>query len=72
MPPGGRDSANKRAGHARRKFLIKPLKETYMGVAQAFLDPLKETMVKHRRHTYFYIVSSATLNEAFTEVKVIR
>ena len=26
---------------ARRKFWIKPLKETHLGVVQAFFDPLK-------------------------------
>ena len=31
--PGGGDS------DARRKFWIRPLKETYLGVAQAFFDP---------------------------------
>ena len=34
---GGGDSAYERGGDARRKFWIKPLKETYLGVAQAFL-----------------------------------
>ena len=37
--PGGGDSAYERGGDARRKFWIKPLKETYLGVAQAFFDP---------------------------------
>ena len=36
--PGG-DSAYERGGGARRKFWIKPLKETDLGVAQAFFDP---------------------------------
>ena len=36
-PPGG-DSAYERGGEARRKFWIKPLKETDLGVAQAFFD----------------------------------
>ena len=36
--PGG-DLAYKRGGDARRKFWIKPLKETDLGVAQAFFDP---------------------------------
>ena len=36
--PGG-DSAYERGGDARRKFWIKPLKETDLGVAQAFFDP---------------------------------
>ena len=33
------DSHMKRAGTARRKFWIKPLKETNLGVAQPFFDP---------------------------------
>ena len=45
MPPGGGgvDSAYERSGDARRKFLIKLLKETDLGVAQAFFFfyPLK-------------------------------
>ena len=36
---GGGDSAYDKGGDARRKFLIKPLKETDLGVAQAFFDP---------------------------------
>ena len=36
--PGG-DSAYERGGDTRRKFGIKPLKETDLGVAQAFFDP---------------------------------
>ena len=32
-------STYKRGGDARRKFWIKPLKETDLGVAQAFFDP---------------------------------
>ena len=36
---GGGDSAYETDGDARRKFLIKPLKETDLGVAQAFFDP---------------------------------
>ena len=35
---GGGDSTYKRGGDARRKFWIKPLKETDLGVAQAFFD----------------------------------
>ena len=38
-PGGGADSAYEKGGGARRKFLIKPLKETDLGVAQAFFDP---------------------------------
>ena len=45
---------------------MKPLKETDPAVAQAFFLPLKETMLKHRQYTYFYIFSRATLNETFT------
>ena len=36
--PGGGPGIWK-GGDARRKFWIKPLKETDMGVAQAFFDP---------------------------------
>ena len=32
------DSAYERGGDDRRKFWIKPLKETDLGVAQAFFD----------------------------------
>ena len=32
-------SAYERGGDARRKFWIKPLKETHLGVAQAFFAP---------------------------------
>ena len=40
LSPGGwEDSAYERGGDARRKFWIKPLKETDLGVAQAFFDP---------------------------------
>ena len=34
----GGDSAYERGGDARRKFWVKPLKETDLGVAEAFLD----------------------------------
>ena len=37
--PGGGDSTYERGGDARRKFWIKPLRETDLGVAQAFFDP---------------------------------
>ena len=37
IPGGG--SAYERGGDARLKFWIKPLKETDLGVAQAFFDP---------------------------------
>ena len=35
----GGDWTYERGGDARRKFWIKPLKETDLGVAQAFFDP---------------------------------
>ena len=35
-------------------------------MAEAFLWTLKETMLKHRQYTCFYIFSRATLNEPFT------
>ena len=38
----GGDSAYERGGDARRKFWIKPLKETDLGVAQAFLTPKRD------------------------------
>ena len=40
---GGRDSAYERGGDACRNFWIRPLKETDLGLAQAFFDPLSET-----------------------------
>ena len=49
---GGGDSVKERVGDARRKFWIKPLKETNLGVAQAFFWPLKEAMLKHRHLDY--------------------
>ena len=36
---GGGDSAYERGGDAHQKFGIKPLKETDLGVAEAFFDP---------------------------------
>ena len=41
FPRGG--SAYERGGDARRKFWIKPLKETSLGMTQAFFDPQKRT-----------------------------
>ena len=35
---GKGDSAYERGGDARRKFWVKPLKETHLDVAQAFFD----------------------------------
>ena len=39
MEGGGEDSAYERGGDARWQLWIKPLKETNLGVAQAFFDP---------------------------------
>ena len=39
MERRGEDSAYERGGDARWQFWIQPLKETDLGVAQAFFDP---------------------------------
>ena len=39
FPGGGGDSACERGGDVRRTFLIRPLKETNLGVAKHFFDP---------------------------------
>ena len=39
LPGGGGDSAYEMGGDARRKFWIKPIKETDLGGAQAFFGP---------------------------------
>ena len=39
------DSAYERGADARRKFWIKPLKETDLGEAQAFFDPYKRPKI---------------------------
>ena len=36
-------------------FELNPLKETDLGVDQAFFDPLKETMLKHKQYIYIYL-----------------
>ena len=47
MPPGGGvDSAYERSGDARRKFLIKLLKGTDLGVAEAFFFTPKRDHVE--------------------------
>ena len=56
-PGGGGESAYERGGDARRKILIKTLKETDLDVAQAFFWPLKETILKHRQ-LYIFIFFS--------------
>ena len=47
-------------------FELKPLKETDLGVAQAFFDPKRYQKKIYISNIYFYIFSRATLNEAFT------
>ena len=42
---------HERGGDARRKFRIKPLKETNVGVVRAFFDPQKD----HKKHRPIYI-----------------
>ena len=42
VPRGGGESAYERGGDARRKFWIKPLKETDLGVAQVFLTSKRD------------------------------
>ena len=39
VPPEGGGDPDKKGGDALRKFRIKPLKETNLGVTQAFFDP---------------------------------
>ena len=63
--PGGGNSAHERGGDARRKFWIKPLKESDLGVAQAFFDPQKRPCWNTDNIWYLYF-SRATLNETFT------
>ena len=41
-PGGGGNSAYERDEDGRRKFWFKPLKETDLGVAQAFLTPKRD------------------------------
>ena len=52
LPGGGGNSAYEGDGDARRKFSIKPLKETDLGMAQAFFWTPKETMLKQRQYTF--------------------
>ena len=42
---GGGDSVYEMGGDARRKFSIKPLKETNLGVAQPFLTPKSDHFI---------------------------
>ena len=50
---------------ALEKVWIKPLKQTDLGVVQVFLTPKRELKI-YVSNIYFYILSRATLNEAFT------
>ena len=52
-------------GDARRKFWIKPLKETTLGMAQAFWFP-KRDHFKTKTYKKYSNFSHATLNETFT------
>ena len=55
------DSAYERGGDARRKFRIKLLKETDLGVAQAFFLTPKRDHVKTQTiyiFSYFFIFSA--------------
>ena len=62
---GGGDSEYEGGGDALRKFWIKPLKETDLGVAQAFLTPKRDHVKTQTIYIYFYIFSRATLNKTF-------
>ena len=59
------DSTYERDGNACRKFWIKPLNETDLGVAQAFLTPKRDPIETQTICIYLYF-SRATLNETFT------
>ena len=59
------DSTYERDGDACRKFWIKPLTETDLGMAQAFFDPKKRPIETQTIYIYLYF-SRATLNETFT------
>ena len=50
----GEDATYERGGDARWKFWIKPLKETDLGVAQAFLTP-KRDRVKAQIFIFFHV-----------------
>ena len=39
------------------------MKETDLGVAQAFFLPLKETMLEHTQYIFFYIFFACNPNE---------
>ena len=55
--PGG-DFAYERGGDARRKFWIKPVKETDLGVAQAFFDPWKRPCYVKTQTIYVFLYFS--------------
>ena len=61
---GGDD--NIAGGDARRKFWIKPLKETDLGVAQAFLTPKRDHVKTQTMYIHFYIFHVHGLSETFT------
>ena len=51
---GGWDSADERCGDARRKFWIKPLKETDIGVAQVFLTCKRDHVKTQTIYMFLY------------------
>ena len=54
QPRVGEDSSYERGGDARRKFWIQPLKETDLGVAQAFFDPKRDHVKRQTIHKFLY------------------
>ena len=64
---GGGGLSYERGGDARRKFQIEPLKETNLGMTQAFFffTPERDHF-KTQTNIYFYISLRVTLNETFT------
>ena len=56
-PPGGGDSTYERGGDTHRKFWIKPLKETDLGVAQAFLTPKRDHVKTQTIYIFLYFLA---------------
>ena len=54
LPRGGGDSAYERGGDTHQKFGIKPLKETDLGVAEAFLIPKRDHVKTQTIHIFLY------------------
>ena len=53
-PGGGGNSSYERGGDVRGKFWIQPLKETDLGVAQAFFDPKRDHVKTQTIHKFLY------------------